>query len=304
MSFSHRHWKGDTMDIKEFRYDGKRKFKIKDFNTDQTGEFENKSEVEARRGKHIQRISELQDKLYAENKEGLLIIIQAMDAAGKDGAIKHVLSGINPAGISIRNFKVPSVEESNHDYMWRAMRYAPERGTIMIFNRSYYEEVLVVKVHNLHLKSQLPDRCKTDMIFEDRYQQIKGYENYLYENGIRVVKLFLNISKDEQKKQFLQRIDDPSKNWKFSDGDMVERESWDQYMEAFQDMVNNTSTTDCPWYVIPCDKKWFAREVISEIIIQTLEAINPQYPKVDEARKAKLAEFRRKLMEEPESKKE
>ena len=199
------------MNIQDFCYDGSKKFKVKEFDTKQTGGFENKAVVENNRDEHILRLQEYQEKLYAENKEGLLIIFQAMDAAGKDGAVKYVMSGVNPAGVSVYNFKVPSSEELDHDYLWRAMRVAPERGMIAIFNRSYYEDVLVVKVHNLHLNSSLPDRCKTEKIFDQRYEQIKNYEKHLYQNGFRIIKIFLNISKEEQKKQFLQRIDDPTK---------------------------------------------------------------------------------------------
>ncbi len=287
-----------VMDTKKFRYDGKKKYINKDFNTKQSGEFDNKNEVYALHDEHITRLQDLQDKLYAENKEGVLIIFQAMDAAGKDGAINYVLSGVNPSGINIQDFKVPTAEELDHDYLWRSMRIAPKRGNISIFNRSYYEEVLIVKVHNLQLGSMLPDRCKTEKIFEERYQQIKNYENYLHQNGFRIIKFFLNISKGEQKKQLLQRIDDPAKNWKFSDGDMVERDFWEKYMGAYQDMINATSTPECPWYVIPSDNKWFAREVITEVVIKTLEDINPQYPVVDENRRTKLAEFRKKLTDE------
>jgi len=286
------------MNIKDFRYDGSKKFNIKEFDTSQTGEFKDREDAESNRDDHILELQGLQDRLYAENKEGLLVIFQAMDAAGKDGAVKYVMSGINPAGVSVYNFKVPTAEEMDHDYLWRAMKAGPERGKIAIFNRSYYEDVLVVKVHQLHLNSDLPDRCKTKDIFEKRYEQIRNYEKHLYENGFRIVKIFLNISKDEQKKQFLQRIDDPAKNWKFADGDVKERGFWNQYMEAYEDAINATSSKEAPWYVVPSDKKWFARQLIAEIIVKTMEDIDPQYPVIDEERKAKLAEFRKLLMDE------
>jgi len=288
------------MNIQDFCYDGSKKFKINEFDTKQTGGFENKAVVENYRDEHILRLQEYQEKLYAENKEGLLIIFQAMDAAGKDGAVKYVMSGVNPAGVSVYNFKVPSSEELDHDYLWRAMRVAPERGMIAIFNRSYYEDVLVVKVHNLHLNSSMPDRCKTEKIFDQRYKQIKNYEKHLYQNGFRIIKIFLNISKEEQKKQFLQRIDDPTKNWKFADGDIAERDYWDSYMDAYQDAINATATPETPWYVVPSDKKWFARELIAEIILKTLKEMNPHYPEVSEERVKILAEFRTKLLNEPE----
>jgi PPK2 family polyphosphate:nucleotide phosphotransferase len=286
------------MNIKDFRFDGKKKFIIKDFETKQEGNFKDRAEAEERRDDHIMDLQGLQDRLYAEGKEGVLIIFQAMDAAGKDGAVKYVMSGVNPAGVIVHNFKVPSTEELAHDYLWRAMKAAPQRGMITIFNRSYYEDVLVVKVHDLHKKVDLPDRVLTKNIFDNRYEQIKNYEKHLHDNGFRIIKIFLNISKDEQKKQFLQRIDDPAKNWKFSDGDIVERGYWDKYMQAYEDAINATSTPDCPWYVVPSDKKWFARALIAEIVVSTLEEIGSKYPEVSEERKQRLAEFRKMLMDE------
>lgn len=290
------------MNLKDFRFDGTKKFAIKEFDTSQAGDFKKREQAQQNLDDDILQLQGLQERLYAENKEGVLIIFQAMDAAGKDGAVKYVMSGINPAGVSIYNFKVPTSEEMDHDYLWRAMKAAPERGKICIFNRSYYEDVLIVKVHNLQMNADLPDRVKTKDIFEMRYEQIRNYEKHLYENGFRIIKIFLNISKDEQKRQFLQRIDDPTKNWKFSDGDIVERNYWDNYMEAYQDAINATGTKEIPWYVVPSDKKWFARAVIAEIILQTMNEINPKYPAVDDVRRAKLAEFRQILMSEPDTK--
>jgi PPK2 family polyphosphate:nucleotide phosphotransferase len=286
------------INIKDFRFDGNNKFRIKDFETKQEGNFKDRAEAEERRDDHIMDLQGLQDKLYAEGKEGVLIIFQAMDAAGKDGAVKYVMSGVNPAGVIVHNFKVPSAEELAHDYLWRAMKAAPQRGMITIFNRSYYEDVLVVKVHDLHKKVGLPDRVLTKDIFEDRYEQIKNYEKHLHDNGFRIIKIFLNISKDEQKKQFLQRIDDPAKNWKFSDGDIVERGFWDKYMQAYEDAINATSTPECPWYVVPSDKKWFARALIAEIVVSTLEEIGSKYPEVSEERRQRLSDFRKMLMDE------
>jgi PPK2 family polyphosphate:nucleotide phosphotransferase len=286
------------MDIKDFRFDGTKKFKVKKFDTSQVGNYVDREEAENRREDHIMDLQGLQDRLYAEGKEGVLIIFQAMDAAGKDGAVKYVMSGVNPAGVSVHNFKVPSSEELAHDYLWRAMKVAPQRGMITIFNRSYYEDVLVVKVHKLHKKVSLPERVVTDDIFEDRYEQIRNYEKHLHQNGFRVIKIFLNISKEEQKKQFLQRIDDPAKNWKFNDGDIAERGYWKKYMKAYEDAINATATPECPWYVVPSDKKWFARALIADIVVSTLESINPQYPEVSEERKIKLAEFREMLINE------
>ena len=284
------------MNFKEFGFHGDKTFKINSFDTKQTGKFNSKQEADKLHEEYLLRMQQLQDKLYAENKEALLIIFQAMDAAGKDGAIKHVMGGMNPQGIDVYNFKKPSSEELDHDYLWRAMRVMPEKGKICIFNRSYYEDVLVDKVHYLYKDSRLPDRCKTDNIYDERYRQIKNYEKYLYDNGIRVIKFFLHISKEEQKNRFLERIDDAEKNWKFSDYDMIERDYWDKYMQAYSDAINATATGHTPWYVVPSDKKWFARLIISEVIIKTLEDIAPKYPTVSKERKERLLEFRRKLI--------
>lgn len=284
------------MNLKDYCYYGKKTFDICKFDTSQTGKYKQREEIEELQSSNLILMQELQDRFYAENKEALLIIFQAMDAAGKDSAIKHVMSGMNPQGIDVHNFKKPSSEELDHDYMWRAMRVIPERGKIGIFNRSYYEDVLVGRVHNLYKESYLPDRLKTDGIFEQRYQQINNYEKYLYENGIRIIKFFLHISKEEQRKRFLERIEDDKKNWKFSDYDMVERDYWEEYQKAYCDAINATSTRNSPWYVVPSDKKWFARLIISEVIINTMKGINPQYPLASKERKARLMEFRRKLL--------
>jgi PPK2 family polyphosphate:nucleotide phosphotransferase len=286
------------MNINDFRFDGRKKFKVKNFEAKQEGNFKDRAEAEDLRDDHIMDLQELQDRLYAEGKEGVLIIFQAMDAAGKDGSVKYVMSGINPAGVVVYNFKVPSAEELSHDYLWRAMKAAPKRGMITIFNRSYYEDVLIVKVHDFHKRVPLPDRVLTGNIFKNRYEQIKNYEKHLHENGFRIIKIFLKISKDEQKKRFLQRIDNPEKNWKFSDGDIVERDYWDKYMVAYEDAINATSTPECPWYVVPADRKWFARALIAEIVVSTLESINPKYPDVSEERRNRLAEFREMLINE------
>jgi PPK2 family polyphosphate:nucleotide phosphotransferase len=286
------------MDIKDFRFDGTKKFKLKKFETKQKGNFEDREEAESLREDHIMDLQDLQDRLYAEGKEGVLIIFQAMDAAGKDGAVKYVMSGVNPAGVTVHNFKVPSAEELSHDYLWRAMKAAPQRGIITIFNRSYYEDVLIVKVHKLHKKVPLPERVVTDDIFEDRYEQIKNYEKHLHQNGFRIIKIFLNVSKEEQKDRFLQRIDDPAKNWKFSDGDIVERGYWKKYMRAYEDAINATATPECPWYVVPADRKWYARAIIAEIVVSTLESMEPKFPEVSEERKLELAKFREMLINE------
>jgi len=237
---------------------------------------------------NLEEMAKLQDKLYADKTEGLIILLQGMDAAGKDGLISHVMSGVNPQGVDVYSFKEPSAEELAHDYLWRIARRLPERGKIAIFNRSYYEDVLVVKVHELYKHQGLPARC-LDEIFEKRYEQIRNFEKYLWENGFRIIKLFLHLSKEEQRDRLLERIDDKAKNWKFSLSDVKEREYWDDYQTAYQDAVNATSAPHAPWYVIPADKKPTARLIASEIILRTLEEINPDYPKLSDELKQEIA---------------
>lgn len=257
------------------------KFKLKEYRTDDIGDYKNKEDAASDLQANILRLSELQEKLYAQNTDSLVIIIQAMDAAGKDGLIKHVMTGVNPQGCHVTNFKQPSSTELDHDYLWRINKALPERGMIGIFNRSYYEDVLVVRVHDLIKNSQIPERVKKSDIWKDRFRQMKDYERYLVENGIKPIKIFLNVSKDEQKQRFLDRINEADKNWKFNLSDVEERKYWDEYMEAFEDAIKNTATKDAPWYVVPADKKWFARLLVSQIIIENLEEIDPKYPKVE-----------------------
>jgi PPK2 family polyphosphate:nucleotide phosphotransferase len=239
-----------------------------------------------------------QDRFYAGGNESLLIIFQAMDAGGKDGAIKHVMSGMNPQGIDVTNFKQPSAEELAHDYLWRAVKALPRKGKIGIFNRSYYEDVLVSNVHELYKSQNLPPRCKTKDVIKQRYEQIVNFEKYLWENGVRVVKFFLCISKEEQKKRFLSRIDDSAKNWKFSESDLKERGYWDEYMKAYQDAINFTAKEHAAWYVIPSDKKWLARFLISETILKIFEEIDPQYPEFPNEKKDKLFVYKECLLAE------
>lgn len=286
------------MNIKDYCCDGKKTFSPQHFDTSDTADFASKEEASERLAANIDRMAALQDRLYAENKEAVLIIFQAMDAAGKDGAIKHVMSGMNPQGITVHNFKQPTSEELDHDYLWRAMRALPNRGNIGIFNRSYYEDVLIVKVHELYKNLPLPKRCMTDDLFQRRYRQITDFERYLDENGIRIIKFFLHISKDEQKQRFLARIDDPDKNWKFSQSDIAERNYWEDYQEAYADAINATATEAAPWYIIPSDKKWFARLLISEIIVKTLEDIDPQYPELPQEKAQLLSACREQLLKE------
>ena len=226
------------------------------------------------------------------------MIFQAMDAAGKDSAIKHVMSGINPQGVQVYNFKQPSTDELAHDYLCRAAKVLPARGKIAIFNRSYYEDVLVVKVHRLYEKMNIAERCKTADTIEKRYQQIRNFEDYLWENGIVTVKFFLHLSKETQRKRFLERIDDEDKNWKFSASDIEERNYWDDYQEAYQSAIEATATKKNPWYVIPADKKWFSRAIISNILLEVMKEINPQYPAVTKDQKMSLKDSRQKLNEQ------
>lgn len=286
------------MQTRKYCYNGEKKFNLKDYCTAESEAVLTKEEAKAQLMVNQEAMAQLQDKLYAENKEAILIIFQAMDAAGKDGAVKHVMRGMNPQGVSAHSFKQPTSEELDHDYLWRAMRALPGRGDIGIFNRSYYEDVLVVKVHSLHHALPLPDRCKTDKIFKQRYQQINQFEKYLHQNGIRVVKIFLHMSKEEQKKRFLERINKPEKNWKFSESDIKERTYWDDYQQAYQDAIQETATKNAPWYIVPADKKWFARVLISQIIVDTLKEIDPKYPELPEEKKVLLAACKEQLLAE------
>jgi PPK2 family polyphosphate:nucleotide phosphotransferase len=242
-------------------------------------------------------LAELQDMLYAQDKWAVLLIFQAMDAAGKDGAIKHVMSGVNPQGCQVYSFKAPSSEDLDHDYLWRCMKCLPNRGHIGIFNRSYYEEALVVRVHPEFLaKERIPPSLITKRIWDERFEDIRNFERYLNRNGIVIAKFFLNVSKKEQKKRFLERVDVPDKNWKFSTSDMAERELWNQYQKAYEDMIRNTATKECPWYVVPADIKWFSRVVVAAAVIDTLEALNLSYPQVDKAKLAEIAKAKKALM--------
>ena len=288
------------MNIKKFLVNEGKKFRLKDHKTDFTGNYKDKTEAVEDLTANISRLAKLQDILYAQNVHAILIIIQAMDAAGKDSVIKHVLSGINPQGCDVTSFKQPSSEELDHDFLWRAMKALPERGKIGIFNRSYYEEVLIVKVHPEILQlQQLPDAAKKDKhIWQERYAQIRNFEEYLAENGVHVIKFFLNVSKDEQKKRFLKRINEPEKNWKFSATDVKERAFWDDYMNAYEDALGETSTKRAPWYVVPADNKSFTRAVVSEIICQRLESLDLKYPELVEANKQRLLEAKKVLESE------
>jgi PPK2 family polyphosphate:nucleotide phosphotransferase len=285
------------MNTDMFRVTGGKKLDLKDHPTDFSGDYTDKKEAVKDLEKNVERLRELQDILYAEDERSLLVVFQAMDAAGKDGAIEHVMSGVNPQGCHVVSFKQPSDEELSHDFLWRCAKNTPERGKIGIFNRSHYEEVLVVRVHPQILQSQhLPDEIKNDKkIWKKRFEQIRNFESGLAANGTRIVKFFLNVSKEEQKQRFLSRIAEEEKNWKFSMGDVKERAHWDDYMAAYTDAIENTSTDEAPWYIIPADKKWFTRLAVSEVMVQALESMDLNYPVVTEAHKAELAEAKKML---------
>ena len=286
--------------MNNYKYDGERKFSVHSFDCSDKGEFSERHEAIEEFTENLEKINEYQQKLFAEQKEGIIFIFQAMDAAGKDGAVRAVLSCLSPQGVSEHSFKVPSAEENRHDYLWRFWRAIPEKGSISILNRSYYEDVLVQKIHKIYEKNNYADRIDKDTIIDKRYDQICDFEKYLWENSIRVVKIFLNVSKDEQARRFISRIDTPKKNWKFSSGDIDEREYWDEYMEAYETCINRTARKDTPWYVVPADHKWYARLVISRIVLSELENMNPKWPVLAEAEMAKLRTYRERLASETE----
>ncbi len=271
----------------------------KDFDPDFTGGYSDKTGALEHVAGNVDRLAALQEKLYAQDTHALLIVLQAMDAAGKDGAIRHVMSGVNPQGCQVTSFKAPSAEELDHDYLWRAARALPSRGMIGIFNRSYYEEVLVVRVHPELLDFQkLPEESRGPDLWKRRFKEINNFEEYLTANGIGVLKFFLNISYKEQRKRFLARIDEEDKNWKFSTADYRERGHWNDYQAAIEDMLEHTSTDWAPWFVVPSDAKWFGRLVISEVICTYLDRLNLKIPTVDDERRAELAKIREELLKD------
>ncbi|MCR5079006.1 MAG: hypothetical protein K6B65_03690 [Bacilli bacterium] len=284
------------MGMKDYCYDGSKVFNVDKFDCDSTGEFKNREEAVDEFIDNLVYINKAQQKLYSERKEGVIFVFQAMDAAGKDGVIRTVFSTLSPHGVKEYCFKVPSSEEKSHDFLWRFWSALPPKGFISIFNRSYYEDVLVGKVHEFYKNDIVPDRMKGIDIIKARYGQINEYEKYLYSTGTRIVKIFLNVSKDEQARRFISRIDTQKKNWKVSPGDLREREYWDQYMEAFEKMINETSTKDSPWYVVPADHKWFARLLVSRIVRKTLEDIDPHYPPLEEETEKSLQEYKKALL--------
>jgi len=288
--------------FKQFRVQPGEKFKLEDRDPADTAGFKDKKEAKQRLAEGIQKLRELQERLYADDRHALLLIFQAMDAAGKDSTIEHVMSGVNPQGCQVYSFKQPSAEELDHDFLWRTNKCLPERGRIGVFNRSYYEEVLVVRVHPGILAAQkLPTEVVDKDIWNRRFKDINAFERYLAHNGTVVVKFFLHVSKEEQRRRFLARLDEPQKNWKFSLSDVREREHWDDYMAAYEDMLEHTSTEHGPWYVIPADHKWFMRMAVADVIVSTLEKLKLEYPIVGEEKRREL-EAARKVLEQEEVK--
>ena len=276
-----------------------KKFRLKDVDPADTGKLKSPEKAAELLRHSVQLLSEFQEKLYAQDRWALLLIFQAMDAAGKDGTIKHVMSGVNPQGCEVTSFKQPSTLELDHDFMWRATRALPERGRIGIFNRSYYEEMLVVRVHPEFLAAEkLPPEVITKDIWKERFADVRAYESYLRRNGVIVRKFFLHVSKAEQRRRFLERLNEPKKNWKFSAADVKERQHWDEYMDAYEDMIRHTATKDAPWHVVPADNKWFTRLVVASAIIETLQSLDLHFPKVGREKLKELAAAKRSLMSE------
>jgi PPK2 family polyphosphate:nucleotide phosphotransferase len=284
---------------KPYRVEDGSKFRLKDFDPGDTSGVKSKKHAEEELLAGVDRLSVLQDKLYAQDRWAVLIVLQGMDAAGKDSVIKHVMAGINPQGCEVFSFKQPSVEELNHDFLWRTQKQAPGRGRIGIFNRSYYEEVLVTRVHKELLERQhIPPSLMTKNIWKERFTDINAYESYLFRNGIVIRKFFLNLSKKEQRKRFLKRLDEPEKNWKFSEADTAERAFWNDYMNAYEDAIQHTATPEAPWYVVPADNKWYTRLVVAAAVVHALEKLNLSYPKVDPAKHKELEAAREALEHE------
>jgi len=284
------------MNTDRFRVPPGRKVDLRRYDPADTGPFKSKQTVTGRLDRSLERLAALQERLYAQDRWAVLLIFQAMDAAGKDSAIKHVMSGLNPQGTQVFSFKRPSDEELDHDYLWRTVKALPERGRIGIFNRSYYEEVLVVRVHPEILRSQkLPPSLVSRRIWKDRYQDINAFERYLSRNGVLIRKFFLHVSKDEQRRRFLERLDEPSKNWKFSAADLDKRDRWKDYMRAYEQALSRTSTAYAPWFIVPADRKWFTRVAIAELVVEALESLALAFPMLSKAQLDALAAARKRL---------
>ena len=285
--------------LSDYRIEHGKHFRLKDHDPADTQGLKSELKPQAQQllADGVQELSRLQDIFAAQSHRGLLIVFQAMDAAGKDSTIKHVMSGVNPQGVNVWSFKAPSAEDLSHDYLWRATRCLPPRGKIGIFNRSYYEEVLVVRVHPPILQNErLPEEVVTKHIWKERFEDINGFERYLTRNGVAVLKFFLHLSKKEQKRRFLERIDDPKKNWKFSAADAKERQCWDDYQDAYEEMIQHTAANHAPWYVVPADNKWFTRLVVAAAVVGTLASLDLRYPKVGEQKLKELAAAKRALL--------
>ncbi len=287
------------MSIQEYCYDGSRRFCIREVSTDAEEYREMKRSLVAETRSNLEKAALLQEEMYASGEEGLVIVIQARDAAGKDSLIKKVFSALNPAALEVHSFKAPSDTELRHDYLWRIHASLPERGKIGILNRSHYEDVLVVRVHRLDAHYRIPSRCRTEDFFERRYRQLRDFETYLYENGYRMIKLFLNVSREVQKERFLERIERNEKHWKLSSSDMKERADWDAYDEAYEACINGTATPEAPWYVLPADNKWFTRYLVSRILLETMEAMHPAYPDLDPEEEARIPQVMEELESDP-----
>ncbi len=282
---------------RHFRIADGRSFRLKHFDPADTRHFKSKAKAAETLQSDVERLSALQEKLYAQDRWALMIVLQAMDAAGKDSTIKHVMSGVNPQGCEVVSFKTPSNEDLQHDYLWREIPHLPERGHIGIFNRSYYEEVLIIRVHpELLMAQKIPPELVTRNIWGERYEDINAFERHLTRNGTVIRKFFLHLSRQEQKKRFLERLEQPAKNWKFSLNDVRERRCWSQYQRAYEDVIRATSTPHAPWYVVPADHKWFARMIVAAAIIDALESLNLSFPVVDRAQRRELAKARQELL--------
>jgi PPK2 family polyphosphate:nucleotide phosphotransferase len=283
--------------VKPYRISSARGFRLDDFDPADTGPLDDEDAAEELLRESVELMADFQNMLYAQDRWALLLVFQAMDAAGKDGVIKHVLSGINPQGVQVYSFKGPSEEELDHDYLWRCVRRLPERGRIGIFNRSYYEDVLIARVHpEILARQKLPPALVTEEIWSERYEDIRNFERYLARQGVVVRKFFLHVSKEEQKRRFLARLDEPEKNWKFSANDVAERRHWKDYQRAYEDAIRGTATKHAPWYVIPADHKWFGRLAVAAAIVDTLARLDLHYPKVGTAKRKQLEAARRELL--------
>ena len=291
------------MKADRYRYDDHECPDLRDLPTHAGVDKDCREEIKRRTAENIETMKQLQEALYADGREGIVLVLQALDAAGKDSIIKHVMSGLNPQGVMVHSFKQPGAEELSHDYLWRVVKQLPPRGSIAIFNRSHYEDVLAVQILELWKKAQLPDRVLQDSrseFFRKRYRQIRQFEEYLYENGYRVVKVFLNVSKEEQGKRFLERIEKPEKNWKFTSSDLETRARFDDYIDLYEEVIRETASDHSPWYVLPADQKWYTRYLLSEIMVDVLQSCDSRFPELSEEERAHLEEAREQLLREQE----